>query len=124
MRHLPVRPAVRLCRQLAGILTRSGFEQLPLENEAAADTRRTAFATGALKVDIDPARGPGVDLTAHDGLISGDWIGWRAHFGPATPVEVITAAALAAQVVETRARIVASISQRPRPRRAEHEEAS
>jgi hypothetical protein len=115
MRHLPVSPADRLYRQLAGILTRSGFVQLPLDTGAAQSTRRTAFVMDALKVDIDLTRGPAVNLSAHDGLISADWIGWRAHFGPATPVEVITAAAIAARVVETRARIVASIRERSLP---------
>jgi hypothetical protein len=115
MRYLSARPVDRLYRQLAGILTRSGFEQPPRDTEAAESTRLTAFVMGALKVDIDPARGPAVNLSVHDGLISADSIGWRAHFGPATPIEVITAAALAARVVETRARIVASIQERSLP---------
>lgn len=102
----------RLYQELAGILRVSGFEQLALDTEAVENgTPLTAFVMDALKVDIDPARGPAVNMSAHDGLISARAIGWRAHFGPATPVAVITAAAAAARVVETRARIVASIQE-------------
>jgi hypothetical protein len=115
MRYLSADPVERLYRQLAGVLTGSGFEPLPLDAEAVENgTRLTALVMDALKVEIDPIRGPAVSVSAHDGLISADSIGWRASFGPATPIEVITAAALAARVVETRARIVASIRERPR----------
>lgn len=113
MRYRSADPVERLYRDLAGILTLSGFEQLPLDAEAVDNgTPLTAFVMDVLKVGIDPARGPAVNMSAHDGLISARAIGWHAHFGPATPVEVITAAALAAGVVETRAQIVASIQER------------
>jgi hypothetical protein len=115
MRYLSADPVERLYRQLAGVLTRSGFEQVALDAEAVENgTRLTVLVMDELKVDIDPARGPAVNVSAHDGLISAGSTGWRACFGPATPIEVITAAALAARVVETRARIVASIRERPR----------
>src|SRR5690348_13377804 len=110
MRYRSAAPVERLYRELAGTLTQSGFEQVELDDEAVENgARLTAFVMDMLKVDIDPARGPAVNVLAHDGLISKDSIGWRAYFGPATPVEVITAAALAARVVERRAQIVASI---------------
>jgi hypothetical protein len=115
MRPLSADPVERLYRALGSILSRSGFEQIALDAEAVENgTRLTVFVMDELKVDIDPARGPAVNMSARDGLISSGPIGWRAYFGPATPVEVITAAALAARVVEARARIVASIQERPR----------
>jgi hypothetical protein len=87
-----------------------------VQNDVAFEdgTRQTTLVQDALKIAIDPARGPAVEISAHDGLISADAIGWRAHFGPATPIEVIAAAALAARVLETRAQIVASIRKRER----------
>jgi hypothetical protein len=101
----------RLYRELPGILTRSGFEQIALHDETAGPGTRSssAFVMDVLEVDIDVTRGPAVSVSAHDGLISADSLGWRAYFGPNTPVEVVTAAVLAARVVETRAEIVASI---------------
>jgi hypothetical protein len=112
MRYLSAQPVECLYRELARVLGQSGFEQIPLDTEAVANgTPLTAFVTDDLRVDIDPARGPAVTVLAHDGLISVRAAGWRAHFGPATPVQVITAAALAARVVQTRADIVALIQE-------------
>jgi hypothetical protein len=104
----------RIYRELPGILTRSGFEQIALHDETARPGIRssTAFVMDVLEVDIDVTRGPAVSVSAHDGLISADSLGWRAYFGPNTPVEVVAAAVLAARVVETRAEIVASIQRR------------
>ena len=71
MRYLSAEPVERLYRELAGVLIRSGFKQIALDAEAVENgTRLTAFVMDELKVDIDPVRGPAVNVSARDGLIS------------------------------------------------------